>query len=126
MSAVSVRREGGAASPWLFVAIGLLVIGAIVAVLGVRSAVVALQDRQELADYARARTAASEAVESGNNTVAVGQELCNCDVQTRDLGRQQVDALAVGDVERYNGLVDQVNAIVAQANQLLDQLRSTP
>jgi hypothetical protein len=126
MNAGSDRRERGAVSPSLIIVLVLLVVGVVVAVLGVRSAVVAVQDRQELADYSDARAKASRKVENGNQAVAAGQQLCNCDIQARDLARQGADALAARDIDRFNGIVEQLNGLADQSNQLLEQLRGLP
>jgi hypothetical protein len=126
MSARFDHRQRGAVSPWLVIALALLMIGAVVAVLGVRSAVVAVQDRQELADFADARSDASRMADNGDQAVAAGQQLCNCDIQSRDLARQGADALAADDIDRFNGVVNQMNALTDQSNQLLEQLRALP
>jgi flagellar biosynthesis/type III secretory pathway M-ring protein FliF/YscJ len=118
------RNERGGVSTAFAIVLGLLIVGAIVGVLGVRSAVTATQDRDAIADYAAARQDADAQLAAGNQAVALGQQLCNCDVQTRDLSREQLDVAVSNNTRRYNEIKDQLNDLATQANALLDQLQA--
>ena len=110
----------------LVIALSALLVGLVVAVLGVMSAVDAVSEHDEIESYATARDAATSRLESAKQAVTVGEQLCGCNVQSRDLARQQLDAAVAQDSGRYNALVDQRNALAAQGNDLLEQLNTLP
>lgn len=114
--------DRGQVSPWLVVGLVVLGVGGIVAVVGVWNAVTAVQDRVAIADYVDARVEARDSLDAGQEAAALGQQLCDCDIQARDLANQQIDALRASDVDTYNSLVDELNALAQQWNDLLTQL----
>lgn len=113
------RRTGTLA---LVIGVGVLAVGAIVAVLGISAGVDAMVDRQERADYGDARAEATERLDAGNQAVALGQELCGCDTRSRDLANQQVEALRASDAESFNRLVEEFNTLATRWNELILQI----
>jgi hypothetical protein len=120
----AAHTSRGALRVSLLVVLGAVAVGVVVAALGVASATGAVKERDEIADYSSARASATSRLDDAKQVVTLGQQLCGCDTQARDLARQQLDAGVANDVDRYNSLVEQRNALAGQGNDLLDQLRA--
>ncbi|MBN2622404.1 MAG: hypothetical protein JXA83_03495 [Acidimicrobiales bacterium] len=106
----------------LVMGLGVLAVGAIVAVVGISAGVRALADRQEHAAYADTRAQAIERLDAGDQAVALGQELCSCDARSRDLANEQVEALRAADAESFNSLVEEFNVLATTWNELIPQI----
>ncbi len=82
----------------------------VVVIFGVWSATTALVWNDQVVDYANIRNDAERVADIGRRAVRVGDELCGCDSRTVQLRQQARDALAAGDVDRYNDLVVELNS----------------
>lgn len=86
------------------------VVALVVVIFGVWSATTALVWNDQVVDYANIRNDAERVADIGRRAVRVGDELCGCDSRTVQLRQQARDALAAGDVDRYNDLVVELNS----------------
>jgi hypothetical protein len=96
----------------------------IVLAFGVWSAATALVWNDQVVDYANTRNDAERVADIGRRAVRVGDELCGCDSTTVQLRQQARDALAAGDVDRYNELVVQLNDELGRHNTQAVRLSS--
>lgn len=100
----------------------ILAAGAIVAALGVRTAVGSYQREQGLKEYAAVLARADLVTDVGTRAEEAGADLCGCDEERGSLFREAIEAYEAADPGRYNDLVSRQNELAAQANALGSEL----
>lgn len=93
----------------LWVAVAAVVVGVVVAVLGVRAAVASYQRHQSIHDYAEARSTAMYFVKNGAIISASMKQLQALDQQDVGLMKQQRAALDADHVTEFNSLTSSAN-----------------
>jgi len=104
----------------LRVAVAALMVGVIVAVLGVKAAFSSYQREQ----YAQARSTAQYFVKNGNTISISMQRLQVLNDQDRSLMKNTRAALDARDASRFNTLADQANARNTEQQSLHNQVKS--
>lgn len=99
----------GASKVSLWIALGALLVGAVVAVLGVRAGVDSYQRQQDISAYAHARSTAAYFVRNGDVISASMKRLQVLDREDVRLMRSSQDAMEARDVARFNELVASAN-----------------
>ncbi|MGB8652391.1 MAG: hypothetical protein WCD35_17220 [Mycobacteriales bacterium] len=107
----------------LWIALAALLVGAVVAVLGVRAAVMSYQRDQAIRDYAHARTAAVYFTKNGDTISASMKRLQALDEEDVTLMRAQRAALDANNVSSFNSLADSANSRTAQQQALHNQVK---
>lgn len=94
----------------LWLAIAALVVGAVVAVLGVRASVTALVRGQEIEQYATSRSTATYFAENGDRISRSMRRLAAYNTADVVTMREMRSALEARDANTYNPLADRMNA----------------
>lgn len=107
----------------LWVALGALLVGALVAVLGVRAAVASYQRDQDIRSYHNARVVATYFINNGLTISTTMKRLQTLDDQDVALMESQQQALYANDVSRYNALAGSADHRSQQQQDMRNQLR---
>lgn len=110
------------ASRWI--ALAVLVLGAVVAALGVRAAVDSFQRGQEISDYADARSTATYFVKNGTTISESMKRMQVLNEEDISLMQDSRAALDVQDIARFNALIHSANNRNKEQQSLENQMRA--
>lgn len=107
----------------LWIALAALLVGVVVAVLGVRAAVDSYQRDRDLASYHDARATATYFTRNGVTISAAMKRLQTLDRRDVALMKAQHQALDANDASQFNALADSANSRSQQQQALRNQLK---